>query len=625
MKKINYYIIVIFILNTMNIFSQVSIRNTKHNLSVTGTGTIKAVDETEICIFCHTPHSKQAAQQLWNRQPTTATYTLYSSDYLTSMSYSTPNQPNAKSKLCLSCHDGTIAIGTVYNTRGTGSTGNITMTGGVTTMPTGSSGHIGTDLRNDHPLGYLYESGKNLELVSRSFPWNTPVKLDPDASDGRVECHTCHDPHNNQFGNFLRMSNSNAGLCVHCHNKLNYNTSIHRTSTNTYTPEGGNMTTIGEYSCRNCHKSHSGGGVPYLMRRTEQNTCYDGTNTGCHGINAPTTNRIEPEMNKTWRHPTNTISGLHKNRVDGETASELGVTNRHAECQDCHNPHQAQLSVTKSTRGGLRISAALAGTWGVEPIWPTPNTSMTNNDVTWAIPTSYTKISNPTDEYQVCLKCHSNYVSLPAGKRNIAAEINPHYASYHGIVIGGTTNVNVNTTTALQPWATNKRVWCSDCHGSENSSSPRGPHGSNLNNAGPGTSNSDKMLVATIQSSSNGTPLCLVCHRSTSYVTASTGSRFPEHHRGNHRVAEGCFACHMWDYAGTTLNTGGKSGRINAHGWNKRYYWRESGTSLTAGTRIMADRFNGGYISDMDYTARRCWTDADNTRGCATHTGGRTY
>lgn len=626
MKLFNLKILFIALLISLNFATaQVSILNTKHNLSVTGPGTIKAQSETEICIFCHTPHSKQTTAQLWNRQPTVQTYTLYSSDYLTSLSYSSPNQPNLKSKLCLSCHDGTIAIGAVYNSRGSGSTGSIQMTGGITTMPSGSAGNIGTNLMNDHPVGYLYETARDAELVSRSFPWNTPVKLDPDASNGRVECHTCHDPHNNQHGYFLKMSNTNAALCTHCHNKTNYTSSIHRTSNSPYTPTGGTATTVGEWSCRSCHKMHSGAGSPYLLKAVEQNSCYDGTNTGCHGTNAPAANRIQPEMDKIWRHPAKDYDNRHKNRITGETITELGSTNRHSECQDCHDPHQAQASVPKSTRGGLRISAALRGTWGVEPTWPTPNTSMTNNDNTWAVPVTYTRINNPTDEYQVCLKCHSGYVSLPLGKRDIAAEINPQYTSYHGIVPGGTTNTNVNTTTTFEPWATNKRVWCSDCHGSESSSSPMGPHGSSLNNLGPGTSNSDKMLVATIQSSANGTPLCLVCHRSTSYVTASTGSRFPEHHRGNHRVAEGCFTCHMWDFSGTTLNTGGKSGKLLVHGMNKRYYWRESGSSLTAGTRIMADRFNAGYISDMDYANRRCWTDADNTRGCATHTGGRAY
>ncbi|VAX19401.1 Cytochrome c family protein, partial [hydrothermal vent metagenome] len=32
------------------------VRNTKHNLSVSGPGTVKASTETRVCVFCHTPH-----------------------------------------------------------------------------------------------------------------------------------------------------------------------------------------------------------------------------------------------------------------------------------------------------------------------------------------------------------------------------------------------------------------------------------------------------------------------------------------------------------------------------------------------------------------------------------------
>ena len=93
---------------------------TKHNLSVSGTGAIRASSELQLCVFCHTPHvpRQYASEQLWNHQSSSAEYTLYSSDYLTNLNYSAPNQPNARSKLCLSCHDGTVAIGAVYNNGG---------------------------------------------------------------------------------------------------------------------------------------------------------------------------------------------------------------------------------------------------------------------------------------------------------------------------------------------------------------------------------------------------------------------------------------------------------------------------------------------------------------------------
>ena len=63
------------------------IQNSKHNLSTSGPGTIKATSESAICVFCHTPHGSSASAPLWNRTETAATYTPYSSDYLLSLGY----------------------------------------------------------------------------------------------------------------------------------------------------------------------------------------------------------------------------------------------------------------------------------------------------------------------------------------------------------------------------------------------------------------------------------------------------------------------------------------------------------------------------------------------------------
>src|SRR5208283_3723202 len=82
-----------------------------------------------------------------------------------------------------------------------------------------STSNLGTSLRDDHPVGYIYDNAHDPELVNRAWPWNTSVKLDPDASNGTVECQTCHDPHDNSNTKFLRMPNINAALCTFCHSK----------------------------------------------------------------------------------------------------------------------------------------------------------------------------------------------------------------------------------------------------------------------------------------------------------------------------------------------------------------------------------------------------------------------
>src|SRR4051812_22035083 len=56
-----------------------SVLNSKHDLSVTGPGPIKASTESEVCIFCHTPHRGTGENPLWNHSMSSATYTVYDS------------------------------------------------------------------------------------------------------------------------------------------------------------------------------------------------------------------------------------------------------------------------------------------------------------------------------------------------------------------------------------------------------------------------------------------------------------------------------------------------------------------------------------------------------------------
>src|SRR5690606_23255967 len=107
-----------------------SVVYTPHNLSATSPGSVRASSEDQVCIFCHAPHHASRVQPLWNRANSTATYTIYRSDSLRSQ----PGQPTGASKMCLSCHDGTIALGSVVSRNQT-----IHMAGGITTMPQGNS------------------------------------------------------------------------------------------------------------------------------------------------------------------------------------------------------------------------------------------------------------------------------------------------------------------------------------------------------------------------------------------------------------------------------------------------------------------------------------------------------
>ena len=61
------------------------VKNTKHNLSVSGTGDAKALTETEVCLFCHTPHNASPSYPLWNHELSSVdNYTNYWSPTLQS-------------------------------------------------------------------------------------------------------------------------------------------------------------------------------------------------------------------------------------------------------------------------------------------------------------------------------------------------------------------------------------------------------------------------------------------------------------------------------------------------------------------------------------------------------------
>jgi predicted CXXCH cytochrome family protein len=191
--------------------------NSKHNLSASGPGTIRAVSEQEVCVFCHTPHGASAIQPLWNRNVPVSTYRVYSSTTLNAK----PGQPTGSSKLCLSCHDGTVAIGSVLSKNMP-----IGMAGGITTIPPGAKGNIGTDLSDDHPISFVYDSALAAKDGKLHDPVNLPANVRLDATKN-LQCSTCHDAHDNSNTHFLVMRNDNSQLCNTCHTLQNTNITAH--------------------------------------------------------------------------------------------------------------------------------------------------------------------------------------------------------------------------------------------------------------------------------------------------------------------------------------------------------------------------------------------------------------
>jgi len=182
--------------------------NSKHNLSVSGPGEAKAVAETEICIFCHTPHNAAPNSPLWNHAVSSENYTNYYSETLKAYPPGGAPPIDGFSRLCLSCHDGTIALGaTIGSARG-----NIQMLSvpGIVEggrLSSGAAGYLGTDLSGGHPISFVFDANlasiRNAEpdIMHLNWPIVDPdVKLYPAQEGYGVQCTSCHDPHGGKGG-----------------------------------------------------------------------------------------------------------------------------------------------------------------------------------------------------------------------------------------------------------------------------------------------------------------------------------------------------------------------------------------------------------------------------------------
>ncbi len=178
---------------------------------------VRATGNTgDVCAACHTSHNSNTTYKavLWNRNyvPTGTSFTAYDVNTNPDFKGGTVSlgSSSAVSLLCMSCHDGTTALNSVINTpNGT--------TFKTTTVTAATK--LGTDLTNDHPVGFSYDAsitgqGAPAKLVQTPDP--TKVKLFGTAGARRVECGSCHDSHTNA-ANFLRSPNTNSALCLACH------------------------------------------------------------------------------------------------------------------------------------------------------------------------------------------------------------------------------------------------------------------------------------------------------------------------------------------------------------------------------------------------------------------------
>jgi len=226
------------------------INGTVHDLAVPGkNGMVYSAEPADplqrVCIFCHAPHNTyrlstatggagpQAPAEfdylpLWNHSLAgfTTTFTMYENgpgaplDGPKALQAFGQMVPGNASLLCLSCHDGSIAV----NSYGNSSQLTESVSSGTTFIT--NKYQIGKDkyLGNHHPIGFDYDAVQSVDTEIRNADdaFLTPATSVRDhLFDSHMECATCHSVHNtgNTGERLLWRSDQNSELCLTCHDK----------------------------------------------------------------------------------------------------------------------------------------------------------------------------------------------------------------------------------------------------------------------------------------------------------------------------------------------------------------------------------------------------------------------
>lgn len=248
-----------------------NVANTKHNFSNGGNSNnyhnpSTNPSDSQVCVYCHTPHNAGQTRLLWNKAGGAAiNFKLYTSSATITSVTKTQSAltANSPSLLCLGCHDGKTAMNVLHaggkgvsaasaglvgypaNSKLAFGSTPIYMEGPLTDMfgnslpsmnlgraSDGSNDMQGDNLSDDHPIGFSYSDAYTEQLAKNGlFDVTTVGTKSSNAirffgTNNKVECSTCHDPHvdysasgNPALKPFLVMSNSASALCLSCHNK----------------------------------------------------------------------------------------------------------------------------------------------------------------------------------------------------------------------------------------------------------------------------------------------------------------------------------------------------------------------------------------------------------------------
>lgn len=266
--------------------------------------------------------------------------------------------------------------------------------------------------------------------------------------------------------------------------------------------------------CGSCHVGHGEPGEP-MLAHSEEEFCYQ-----CHGSETERSvmrasgrlaaeaslSDIEKQFQKVYRHPV--VEG------EGHSPSERlpdmirGQVN-HAECVDCHNPHQR-------AHGGSRVDRVKG----------------------YSLSGQY--VESSTAEYEVCLKCHAGKAGRGGAARAVLSEFEISVTSQHPVSKRTSDSRAISLNTSL---STGDLMNCSDCHTNDDPDGPQGPHGSRHESLLSGRYDRDPYAVE----SPFAFEFCYSCHDRNSILSNESFSLHRMHIMGDPlRNVKGtsCYTCH---------------------------------------------------------------------------------
>ena len=394
--------------------------NTKHNLSVSRSGADPGADRDP-----HLHLLPHAAQRRPARRCGTASSSRRSTRS-TRARRSRPGrspQPSGPTKLCLSCHDGTIAMGAVLNPPG-----GIAMSGSGS-LPPGSLADFGLDLSGHHPVSFSYSAAlPNAELAAVASG-----ELVFGGTD-EVHCSTCHDPHNDEYGRFLVKDNRFSALCITCHTLTGWSglrprdldRVDRRDPAAPAARPGRTGPTLAEWGCEACHAPHfaaDGGAAAQLHRRIRR---LRSPARRCHGPSQP---RRAAALSATARQ-CHARTAVRPALAALTSARQVSKPSAHHESDERSRPGCRAASAADRApdpRASAAPTATIRTSRTIEQAEP-PYVSGLLRGVR-GVDRNGAEVATATYEYEICFKCHGDntpdcqYVPRVVGEHQHAARL----------------------------------------------------------------------------------------------------------------------------------------------------------------------------------------------------------